>query len=143
MALSVTAARALSDKLPKVINAKQHAVIDYVMLGTFVSLGAMFLGRNKRAAVGAFICGGAAAINTLLTDYPGGVAKVLSFETHGKIDAGLSGIAGTTPSLFGFDDEPEAKYFRLLGIAEAAVTGMTDFESIGGKVVEMPRERRA
>ena len=53
----------------------------------FAAMAAMFWGRNKRAAIGAAMCAGAVTATALLTNYPGGVKRVISFHTHGRIDA--------------------------------------------------------
>jgi hypothetical protein len=74
----------------------------------------------------------------MLTDYPGGVKRVISFETHGKIDAGLAGLAATMPNFLAFTDDEEANFFRTAALAETVVTGLTDFDAPTGKVVEMP-----
>jgi|ERR1700694_230540 len=114
-------------KLPKVISPTVHAVIDYATIGTFILMGALFWKKNKRAAIAAFSCAAAEATTALLTDFPGGVADVISFETHGRIDAALAGATASLPNLLGFASEPEAKHFRIQGLAIGAVTGMTDF----------------
>jgi hypothetical protein len=138
MPLSQIAARAVANKLPKVINPTAHAVIDYAMAGAFFALGAYFWRNNKRAALGAMLCGSATVATSMLTDYPGGVKRVISFETHGKIDAGLAGLAATMPNFLAFKDEEEASFFRTAALAETLVTGLTDFGAPTGKVVEMP-----
>src|SRR5947209_6520279 len=98
MPLTDMATRAVADKLPKVIKPKTHAVLDYVVAGGMITLGAFFWKRNKRAAIAAFTCGGATIATSLLTDYPGGVKPVLSFEMHGRIDAGMAGFTATAPT---------------------------------------------
>ncbi len=118
------------DRMPKMIGPKTHAIIDHLVSATFVTMGVLFWKRNnKRAAVSSFVCGAASALNSTLTDYPGGVWKVIDFETHGKIDAGLAGMTTALPNLMYFSDEPEARFFHLQGIAETAVTALTDFSS--------------
>lgn len=128
MPLVNKAVETVSNKLPKVISPRVHAVIDYVTVGSFILLGTLFWKNNKRAAVAAWCCGAAEATNTLLTDFPGGVTDVISFETHGKIDAAIAGTAASLPNLLGFSGEPEAKHFRMQGAMIAAVTGMTNFK---------------
>ena len=143
MALTNTATRLLADRLPKVIDPKIHAVIDYIMVGAFITVGAFYWSRNKRAAIGAFVCGGAAAATSMLTDYPGGIKKAISFQTHGKIDAGLAGLTATVPNFFAFNDEDEAAFFRTMAIGESLVTGLTDFDRPTGKLIQMPTPRTA
>ena len=139
MPLTQTAANMVADKLPKVLDAKSHAIMDYVTVAGFAALAAMFWGRNKRAAIGAAVCGGAVAATSLLTNYPGGVKRVISFQTHGRIDVGLAGMTAAIPNFLAFGDEDEAKYFRGAALMETVITGLTDFDSpVGTKVVEMP-----
>lgn len=128
MPLMNQAVEAVAGRLPKVISPRVHAVIDYATAGAFFLMGALFWKNNKRAAVAAICCGVAEATNTMITRYPGGVADVISFETHGKIDAAMAGAVSTMPNLLGFSDEPEAKHFRMQGTMIAGVTAMTDFE---------------
>ena len=118
---------AMSNHMPKVISPKGHAIADYVTLGGLLAMGALFWKHKKRAAIAALTCAGAEAANTLLTNFPGGVAKVISFPTHGKIDMGLAATCSAMPNFMGFDDEPEAKFFRIMGINITVIGAMTDF----------------
>lgn len=144
MTITTSAANMVAQRMPKVLNAKTHAVADYVTAGAFFVMAAMFWGRNHRAAIGAALCGGAVAANALITNYPGGVAKVISFQTHGRVDMGLAGLTASMPNFMAFDDEDEAKYFRGAAVVESIITGLTDFDSAAAsdKVVEM-RNRTA
>ncbi len=117
------------DRMPKVIGPRTHALIDYAVAGTFFTMGALFWRRNKRASICSFVCGAAATANSLLTNYPGGVWKIMDFETHGGIDAGLAGITAAMPDAMFFSGTPESRFFRVQGIAETAVTALTDFKS--------------
>jgi hypothetical protein len=94
-------------------------------------MAAFFWRRNKRAAVGALACGAVETVTALCTDYPGGVVKEISFETHGAIDFGMSALVASLPALLRFHDEPEARFFRAQGVALAAVAGLTDFTGTG------------
>ncbi len=143
MAWTDTATRLVANRLPKVIDPTAHAVIDYIVAGTLLSMGAFFWKRSKRAALGAFLCGSATAATSMLTDYPGGIKKVISFGTHGKIDAGLAGLTATVPNFFAFNDEDEAKFFYILAIAETLVAGLTDFDAATGKILQMPTPKTA
>lgn len=118
----------LSNNLPKVISPKTHAIIDYaVVAGGFFTVAALAWKSHKRAAVSSLICGIAETTTAMLTDYPGGVVRVIDFPTHGRIDAGFAAFVGTMPNLLGFKDEWPASFFRSHALAMAAVTGMTDF----------------
>lgn len=128
----------ITDRLPKKIDPRTHAFIDYAMAAVFFTAGALFWRSHKRAAISSLLCGAATTGNALLTDYPGGVFKRISFETHGKIDAGLAGLTATMPSAMFFNEDSEASFFVATGIAETAVTTLTDFSSeseYGGRYI--------
>ncbi len=145
MALMQRGVEALTSRMPKVISPKTHAIIDYATAGSFFLAGALSLGRSKRAAAAAFLCGAIEAGTAMMTDYPGGVADVISFKTHGKIDAGFAGFVATIPNIFFFGGEPEAMIFRGQAVALAAVTGLTDFNALekGSRSRGSQRRRRA
>ncbi len=131
MALVETGVKALSNRLPKVISPKTHAIIDYAVAGSFFLMGGLMWGSSKRAAIASLACGAGETVIAMLTDYPGGVAPVISFETHGKIDAGTSGAVAMLPTILGFANQKKAFFFRGQGMGIAATTAMTDFESYG------------
>ena len=122
---------AMSDRLPKVISPKAHAIADYVALGALVVTGALLWNRNRRASIAALSCAGAEAANTLLTDFPGGIGKLISFPTHGKIDMGLAATCSALPNFMGFNDEPEAKFFRIMGLNITTIGALTNFKHSG------------
>ena len=125
------AARGIADRLPTVISPRTHAVIDYATAGTFLAMGGLLWRKNRRAALASLICGGSELLTSVLTDYPGGVTKAISFPLHGRIDAGLATMVGTMPNFLGFDDTAQSRFFRLQAIGIAAVTGLTDFTGTG------------
>jgi hypothetical protein len=55
----------------------------------------------------------------------------VSFETHGAIDFGLTGLVASLPDIMRFPKEPEARFFRMQGLALAVVAGLTDFTGTG------------
>ena len=118
---------AFSEHLPKVVSPTAHAIADYATLGGFAIMAAVLWKRHRRAAIASLICAGGEAANTLLTDYPGGVADAISFPTHGKIDVGLAAASSSLPNFLEFADEPEAKFFRMMGLGITVVGALTDF----------------
>ncbi|HTC92956.1 MAG TPA: hypothetical protein VK699_05840 [Terriglobales bacterium] len=120
-----------ANRMPKVINPKTHAIIDYATAASFLAMAGLFWRRNKRAALASLVCGAAEVLTTTLTDYPGGVVDAISFETHGSIDFAMSGLVAGLPDMMRFSDEPESRFFRIQGLAMAAVTGLTDFTGTG------------
>lgn len=128
MPIAHKAANLVAPTLPKVIGPKAHAVIDYAVFGAFFAVGALFWKKNKRAALAAYLCGDVIGMVAFLTDMPGGVWKKISFETHGRIDPGISALAALAPEVMAFKDEKEAKLFQYMSIALALVGGMTDYD---------------
>ena len=109
------AAKLVTNRMPKVISPRTHAIIDYAMAASFFGMAAFFGRRNKRAAVSALLCGAAETITSLCTDYPGGVVREINFKTHGTIDFALSGLAASLPGMLRFNDEPGSKVFQGAG----------------------------
>lgn len=127
MALMQKGMALAASRLPKRISPRVHAALDYAIAGTFMLAGAIFWKRNRRAAFGSLICGGATAAVSLLTDYSGTDGKPISYSMHGQIDAGLIAMTAAIPRLVRIEDEPQAKFFSRQALAKTAITGMTDF----------------
>ena len=87
--------------------------------------------RHRAAAVSAMICGWSELLVAMMTDYPGGLVREMTFETHGRIDVGLALFAATLPEFMNFDDAKEARLFQLQALGMAATTGLTDFTGTG------------
>jgi len=68
-------AQIVAKPFPRVISPRAHAVLNYVNAGFLLMSGGRFWRRNKRAAVGAFVGGGAVLVLNLLTSHPGGAKK--------------------------------------------------------------------
>ena len=130
MPILTRATHVLTKRMPKIISPKAHAVVDYVTAGAFLLTGAFYWSRNKRAALGAFVCGGAELATSLLTDYPGGVKKVISFRNHGRIDLGLAAMTATMPEFMGFRHDRGKSFFLAQAALITAVTDLTDFGQI-------------
>src|SRR6266446_9875481 len=130
MPMLTSATHVLTKRMPKIISPKAHAVADYFTAGAFLLTGAIYWSRNKRAALGAFVCGGAELATSLLTDYPGGVKKVISFRNHGRIDLGLAAMTATMPEFMGFRHDREKPFFLAQAALITAVTDLTDFGQI-------------
>jgi hypothetical protein len=126
-------------KMPKVITPGTHAVLDYAVAGAFLVMGMRLWKRNRRAALGSLTCGAAAAINSMLTDYPGGVFRVIDYSTHGRVDAGLAAITAAAPRFLGID-ESEARFFTGSALAETVITGLTDYNYYTDEKEEHPLE---
>jgi hypothetical protein len=120
-------AKVVAKPLPRMISPKAHAAVDYVIVGAFLMGAGFFWQRSKRAALGALICAGAELAVSLLTDYPGGIKKVINFCTHGEIDLGLAAMTATMPEFLAFKDDSERKFFLAQGVLITAASELTQF----------------
>ncbi len=119
----------LEKSLPKVIDARVHGIIDYCHASFFFGMAILCRKRNPRAATAALLTGSFVLVESLLTDYPLGVAKVIPFETHGRLDSAFAASSPLIPKLFGFDQTGAAAIYQGNALVEAAVVGMTDFNN--------------
>ena len=116
--------------VPKTISPAKHAMLDCGVAATFLSMGFRFKGRNNAAAALAFINGGMVLGMSMATDYPGGVWKKISFQTHGVLDMVQAALAGFGPLLFGFAGSGDAKPFYAQAASEVGVIASTDWDGM-------------
>jgi hypothetical protein len=115
--------------VPKFIDARAHAVLDYLTAGTFFALGFAMLGRHSRAAGLAFANGASVLAVSLMTDYPGGLFRTLSFKTHRTMDIIQAGMSAAGPALLGFAGDPEAQAFHGQALLEGGVIAATNWDA--------------
>ena len=118
-------AKAAVKPFPKMISPRTHAALDYFAIGAFLASAGWFWSRSKRASLAALVCGGAQLAVSLLTDYPGGVKKIIHFRIHRDIDFGLAAMTATMPEFLAFKDESEKKFFQAQGVILSAATQLT------------------
>jgi hypothetical protein len=119
----------LTTNIPKVINPTAHAVLDYATAGSFLAMAFSWMHSHPRAASLAFINGVSVLMLSLMTDYPGGVWRRISFPMHGKMDAVQAGMSAFGPALMGFAGDPEAKMFYAQAATETGVIAATDWNA--------------
>jgi hypothetical protein len=124
------------NRIPKPIDPRTHAVLDYLVTGYFLCSAGMFWGRNRRAA-GLALTNGLMVLGlSMFTDYTGrpmgaNLRRLFSFKQHRTGDIMQAGVAALGPTLLGFGDEWAALPFRLQAGNEAMVVAMTDWEAGG------------
>lgn len=129
MSIQSAVQKQLESKLPKVIDARTHGIIDYCHAAFFFGMAIMCRKSNKPAALASLITGSFILAESLLTDYPLGAWKVIPFGKHGRMDTAFAASSPVMPRMFGFSGTPAAKIFQGNGLMEAAVVGMTDWNS--------------
>ena len=123
-------AKIVAMPIPRVVTPKAHAVIDYASIGLFLGGAAWFRRSNRLAATASLICGGAELALTLLTDYPGGVKKFISFRTHRELDYRLAAIAAAIPEVLAFAGDRQTKFFRVQGAALTLLGELTQSPAV-------------
>jgi hypothetical protein len=129
MYVATSRLRPPSTRIHKVIDTRTHGLIDYCHAIVFLGMALLFRKSNPRAATAALLTGSFVLAQSLLTDYPLGVAKVFSFATHGRMDAVLAASSPLIPSLFGFKGTAAARVFQANCLIACSVVGLTDFGS--------------
>ena len=129
MSIQSAAQNQLESRLPKVIDARTHGIIDYCHAAFFLGMALVCRKSNKPAALASLITGSFILVESLMTDYPLGAWKVLPFGIHGRMDAGFAASSPIMPRMFGFNGTPAARVFQGNGLMEAAVVGMTDWDA--------------
>ena len=104
-------------------------MLDYGVAATFLTMGFALMSRHRPAAALAFTNGVMVLGLSMLTDYPGGVVRAISFRGHRTGDIIQAALAGLGPALFGFAKEPEARYFYGQAASEVGVIAATDWNA--------------
>jgi hypothetical protein len=120
-------ARVAAKPLPRIVSPRAQSILDYILVGTFLGAAGWFWRHSKRAAVASVLCGTAKLAVSVLTDYPGGVQRIIDHNTRRDIDLGLAAMVATMPEFLAFKNEPEKKFFLLQGALIAAGTEMTQY----------------
>ena len=129
--------RIAAKPFPRAISPQAHVVLDYLTVGSLFLSAAWFWRRSKRAAIGALISGAAELAVSLLTDYPGGVKKIINFRTHREIDFGLAAMTANMPEFLAFKDEKERKFFLAEG---AMITAISELTRAPGKALPVEKK---
>ena len=129
MSVSSAILNEVESKVPKVVDARVHGIIDYIHAAFFLSMAWVWRKSEPRAALASAITGGYILGGALMTDYPLGAAKIIPFEMHGRLDAAFAGASFLVPKAFGFEGTTAAIVFQGNGVAESAVVAMTDWDS--------------
>jgi hypothetical protein len=119
----------LTAPVPKVISPTMHAVADYSTVAALVAMGARLRDRNTTASTFAFANAGMVLMTSLMTDYPGGVTRGISFKTHGMIDMLQGAMLALGPVLLGFADTDDARLFYGQAALEMGVVAATDWDA--------------
>lgn len=112
----------------KIIDSRTHGILDYCHAAFFLGMS-IVVRKNKAASLTALGTGAFVLAQSLLTDYPLGTKRDLTFETHGKMDAVFGSLSWALPRIFGFEDTAAAKVFEINSYVETSIVIMTDFDN--------------
>jgi hypothetical protein len=136
MSVATALVQNVENRLPKVIDARTHGIIDYCHAAFFFGMALFCRKSNPRAAIAAAATGGFVLVESLLTDYPLGWKKVIPFSVHGQMDTAFAASSFAMPKLFGFSDSGAATVFTTNGFVEGSVVGMTNWDSDAARAEE-------
>lgn len=112
----------------KMINAKMHGYLDYVVVLVFLGAPTL-LHLSALPATIAYILAGVHLALTLLTDFPLGLLKVVPLRIHGFIELVVGPCLIALPFVLGFAGEPAAEAFYVAcGVVILAVWSLTKYE---------------
>jgi hypothetical protein len=133
----------IDDRMPRVISAKTHGVIDYIHAATNILAGFAFRKRSRKASNAAFMLGGSILANALMTDYPLGVFRLYSFKVHGILDYGVAATSAALPEVLRLPrTSAPAQYFYGQGAGETMIAGITDYDDERGSRLDTRRLQR-
>jgi predicted PurR-regulated permease PerM len=134
------------DRMPKPIDPRTHAVLDYLVTGYFLCTAGLFWGRNRRAAGLALVNAGMVLGVSMMTDYTGqrmgaNIRRLLSFKQHRSADIMQAAVAELGTHVLGLGSLASLP-FHLQAGNEAMVIGLTDWEAGGqGELGELNVDR--
>ncbi|TGE27240.1 SPW repeat domain-containing protein [Hymenobacter metallicola] len=114
----------------KVISPRVHGMLDYGTILLFALAPTLFDLDGTYATV-CYILAAGYLVVTLLTDFPMGMAHLISFPMHGWLEL-ISGIALlAAPFLFGFADDNETarNFFMAMGALFVGSWMLTDWRA--------------
>lgn len=129
MTIATRALEQVEKRLPKVIDARTHGIIDYCHAGFFLGMAWFLRKKEPRASWAALATGSFLLAEALCTDYPLGVARQLPFETHGRMDAAFAASSMALPRILRFEGTPASTVFKGNSLAAATMVGLTDWNS--------------
>ena len=119
----------LTRGVPKVIDQRTHAMLDYTTAAMLLATGLKLRNQHRRASTFAFVNAATVLAASIVTDYPGGIFRKLSFQMHGVLDVMQASMLAMGPALLGFGSDREAQLFYAQAAMEAGVVAATDWES--------------
>jgi hypothetical protein len=115
----------------KPIKPLPHAFVDYALAVGMIAAPWIFgFRKNKKATLTAVGTGVGILKLSLVTRYPLGAAKLVSFPTHGAIESVVAAAAIGAPWALGFSDNKAATITHVIaGAVTLGVVAATDYQA--------------
>ena len=115
----------------KPIKPLPHAFVDYALAFGMIAAPWLFgFSKNKKATISAVGTGAGILKLSLVTRYPLGAAKLISFPTHGVVESVAAAAAIGAPWALGFSNDKAATITHVVaGAATLGVVALTDYKA--------------
>ena len=104
----------------KILSARLHGLIDYAVVLLFLLAPTLF-GFGGTPQIACYVVAAVHLTMSLLTAYPLGIAKLIPFPLHGRIEMVVVPALVVLPWLLGFSEVLAARNFFLAAAAAIAV----------------------
>jgi hypothetical protein len=115
--------------LIELLPAWLHAIADYVV-GALLVVVALTVGMTTEATVAGVVIGTTVLAVSVLTKYPLGIVKVLSFRMHSAGDYAAAALLFASPFVLGFNgtDSGVTALYIGVGVAVLGVSLITNYQ---------------
>lgn len=110
----------------KIINPSIHALLDYVVVIGLVA-SPSFLQFTDIVTTFTYILAGIHLLLTLVTDFPGGLIKIIPLKFHGVIELLVSIILLVVPWLLSFTNTTDRYYYTVFALIVFFTWTLTDY----------------
>ncbi|MEO5603326.1 MAG: hypothetical protein ABIR06_20575 [Cyclobacteriaceae bacterium] len=116
----------------KILNAKLHGIIDYLVV-IFLMLAPTLFGLSDFISKFTFLLGAVHLALTALTNFRYGLFKIIPFKAHGVIELIVAIVLMASPLILGSYTETSLDKFFLAGFGVAVLItwAITDYSTSG------------
>lgn len=110
----------------KILSPTQHGYLDYLTVVIFL-LAPSLIGLSGMAGTIAYLLAGIHLAMTLVTDFPLGVVKKLTFTIHWWVERVVGPVLVLLPFVLGFEGTA-LRFYIVIGIVIILVGLLTDYQ---------------
>src|SRR5258708_39953092 len=110
----------------KIINSSLHAILDYIGVLLLVCAPLIF-GFSQVISLFNFSLGGIHLILTVLTDFRGGLVKIIPFRIHGVVELSVSFALFLFTLFFPFQFDAEFYFYLFFSFLVFIIWLLTDY----------------